>query len=48
MTKEMAAAAVAETETIAVPGTTPKMIPAVMVRGIAGKAKTSKRVYTTP
>ena len=42
------AAAVAAAETTAVPGTTPKTTPAVIVSGIAGTASTSSPAYTRP
>ena len=43
MRKEMVAAAVADPDTTIVPGTMPKMTPAVMVRGMAGSARTCSR-----
>ena len=43
MRNEMVAAAVADPETTIVPGTMPKMTPAVMVRGMAGSARTCSR-----
>jgi hypothetical protein len=42
----MVAAKVALIDTTMVPGTGPKMAPAVMVSGIAGTAKTSSPAYT--
>jgi hypothetical protein len=46
MRNAMVAAAVADTDTMSVPVTGPKMTPAVMVRGMAGTASTSRPVYT--
>lgn len=44
MRKLMVAAAVLAAETITTPGTVPKTMPAVIVRGTAGTAKISKPV----
>jgi hypothetical protein len=46
MRKAIVAAVVADADTISVPTAGPKMTPAVMVRGMAGTASTSKPVYT--
>lgn len=46
--KAMVAASVAAPETTIVPGTMPKSTPAVIVRGIAGRATISRAVYRAP
>jgi hypothetical protein len=46
MRKAIVAATVELSETTIVPGSGPKMAPAVMVSGIAGTASTSSPVYT--
>lgn len=44
----MVAAIVADTETTAAPGPTPNSSPAVIVSGTAGRASTSRAVYSAP